>query len=176
MTVSASLLPLAQFLEPITRGTDQRGQVSGDAQIIAVVGTVLFLIFVIELVRRRRLVERYALLWMLIALAGVVLAVWNGGLEWIADASGIRSPTNALFLLGLVAVVGVLLNFSVAISRLSEETRILAQTISRLDAENRELRGEVPAANGGGHGDRDSTANVQESLENEGVVDVRESE
>lgn len=152
MNVPASLLPMAQFLEPITRGTDQRGQVSGDAQIIAVVGTVLFLIFVIELVRRRRLVERYALLWMLIALAGVVLAVWNGGLEWIADASGIRSPTNALFLLGLVAVVGVLLNFSVAISRLSEETRILAQTISRLDAENRELRGESPAPNG--HGSR----------------------
>ncbi|MGB2852134.1 MAG: hypothetical protein WBC01_10755, partial [Solirubrobacterales bacterium] len=45
-----------------------------------------------------------------------------------------------------------LLNFSVAISRLSEETKILAQTVSRLDAELRELRGEGPAANGHGSG------------------------
>jgi hypothetical protein len=122
------------------------GEVSQKAQIAAVVGTVLFLIFVLELVRRRKLVERYALLWMLIAIFGVVLAIWNDGLNALTDATGIQSPTNALFLLGLVAIVGVLLNFSVAISRLSEETRILAQTVSRLDAEIRELRGEGPAA------------------------------
>ena len=62
------------------------------------------------------------------------------------DRLGIASPPNALFLLGLVAVFGLLLNFSVAISRLSEETKILAQTVSRLDAEVRALRGEGPAA------------------------------
>ena len=150
MSLPDLTLPVAQFLEPLTRGSDEAGEVSGQAQLIAVIGTVLFLAFVIELVRRRKLVERYALLWMLVALVGVLLAIWNGGLNWLADQSGIQSPTNALFLLGLVAIVGVLLNFSVAISRLSEETRILAQTVSRLDAEIRELRGEGPNVNGGG--------------------------
>jgi len=132
---------------------DDRGEVSSRAQIVAIIGTVLFLGLVLELVRRRKLIERYALLWMLVALFGVVLAIWNDALNSIAEATGIQSPTNGLFLLGLVAIVAMLLNFSAAISRLSEETKILAQTISRLDAENRQLRGEGPVprhANGNG--------------------------
>jgi hypothetical protein len=88
---------------------------------------------------------------MLVALFGVVLAVWNDALNSIAEATGIQSPTNGLFLLGLVAIVAMLLNFSAAISRLSEETKILAQTAARLDAELRQLRGEgPPAPNGNG--------------------------
>lgn len=134
----------------IAQSTAETSKLSDKAQIIAVVVAVIAFLFIVELVRRRRLVERYALLWMLAATTGIVLAVWRGGLEWIASQLGIASPPNALFLVGLVAVFGLLLNFSVAISRLSEETKILAQTVSRLDAELRELRGEGPAANGHG--------------------------
>lgn len=121
------------------------------AQIIAAIGTVLMLIFVIELVRRRRLVERYALLWMLAALIMVVLAVWNDALQLVADALGIISPPNALFLLGLAGVLAMLLNFSVAVSRLSEESKILAQIVARLDAEVRALRGAAVNGNGSSH-------------------------
>jgi hypothetical protein len=109
-------------------------------QIIAVVGTIFFLALVIELVRRRRLVERYALLWISAAIILVVLAVWEGALEAIADAFGILSPPNALFLLGLGAVFILALHFSVAFSRLSEETKILAQEVARLDHEQRRIR------------------------------------
>jgi hypothetical protein len=130
--------------------TTEIGDLSSKAQLFAVIGTVLFLGLVVELVRRRRLVERYALLWMSAALLGVVLAVWNGGLNWLADRLGIISPVNALFLIGLVAVFALLLNFSVAISRLSEETKILAQTVSRLDAELRAVRGGAPGGRGNG--------------------------
>ena len=126
--MSAALLPIADGL-------------GRDPQRIAVVGTLLFLVLVIELVRRRRLVERYALLWMLAAILLVILAVWDGGLEWIADALGILSPPNALFFLGLATVFGLALHFSVAFSRLSEETKILAQEVARLDGEQRRLRG-----------------------------------
>ena len=111
------------------------------AQIIAVVGTVLFLILVIELVRRRRLVERYALLWISAAILLVVLSLWGGGLRVIAEGLGIRTPVNALFLLGLGTVFVLALHFSVAFSRLSEETKILAQEVARLDGEQRRLRG-----------------------------------
>ena len=109
-------------------------------QIIAVVGTILFLALVIDLVRRRRLVERYALLWMGAAVVLVVLALWEGALEAIADAFGIISPPNALFLLGLGTVFVLALHFSVAFSRLSEETKILAQEVARLDREQRRIR------------------------------------
>ena len=120
-------------------------------QIIAVVGTILFLALVIDLVRRRRLVERYALLWMGAAVVLVVLALWEGALEAIADAFGIISPPNALFLLGLGTVFVLALHFSVAFSRLSEETKILAQEVARLDREQRRIRrgGFLVEPNGG---------------------------
>jgi len=137
---------------------DLEPKLSSKAQIFAVIAAVIAFIFVVELVRRRRLVERYALLWMTAATVGLVLSVWAGGLDWIAARLGIASPPNALFLLGLVAVFGLLLNFSVAISRLSEETKILAQTVSRLDAELRAQRTGKPGPNGGGPGSADRSA------------------
>jgi hypothetical protein len=109
-------------------------------QRIAVIVTLLFLALVIELVRRRRLVERYALLWISAALVLVVLAGWNGALNWIADRLGILSPPNALFLIGVGALFVLALHFSVAFSRLSEETKILAQEVARLDREQRRIR------------------------------------
>lgn len=109
-------------------------------QRIAVIVTLLFLVLVIELVRRRRLVERYALLWITAALILVVLAVWDGALDWIAARLGILSPPNALFLIGVGALFVLALHFSVAFSRLSEETKILAQEVARLDREQRRIR------------------------------------
>ena len=109
-------------------------------QRIAVVGTLLVLALVIELVRRRRLVERYALLWISASLVLVVLAVWGGALQWLADTLGILSPPNALFFVGVGALFVLALHFSVAFSRLSEETKILAQEVARLDREQRRIR------------------------------------
>jgi hypothetical protein len=161
----------------VNRPPDGTGEVSHKAQIFAVIGTVLFLGFVLELVRRRRLVERYALLWIVVALFGVVLAVWNDALNSIAHATGIQSPTNGLFLLGLVAIVGMLLNFSAAISRLSEETKILAQTAARLDAEIRQLRGKGPAApNGNGASPDEGAATAATAAAAETAVQPAESE
>jgi len=130
-------------------------------QRIAVVATLLFLALVIELVRRRRLVERYALLWISASLVLVVLAVWNGALNWIADTLGILSPPNALFLIGVGALFVLALHFSVAFSRLSEETKILAQEVARLDGEQRRLRGTLNANGGPPNGDSPQTASTE---------------
>jgi hypothetical protein len=115
-------------------------QLGNRAQIVAVIVAGIFLGVVLELVRRRRLVERYALLWMCAAVAMLVLAVWGDGLDTLADAVGIHSPPNALFLVALGVVFILLLHFSIATSRLSEETKILAQEVARLDAELRAAR------------------------------------
>ena len=136
----ASVLPLLA----------KTGDLGVKGQWIAGVGTILFLILVIDLVRRRRLVERYALLWITAAIVLVVLSLWSGGVHGIADAFGIRTPVNALFLLGLGTVFVLALHFSVAFSRLSEETKILAQEVARLDREQRRIRkgGLLVKANG----------------------------
>jgi hypothetical protein len=114
------------------------------AQILALIATLAIFLLILELVRRRRLVERYALLWMSAAIAMLVLAIWTDGLDVIADAMGIEEPANAIFILAFGVVFLLLLNFSVATSRLSEETKILAQEAARLEQELREERGQGP--------------------------------
>jgi hypothetical protein len=137
-------------LEDLTKGTplqpeegtaeesnDASGDISTQAQIIAVIATFAIFLFVLELVRRRRLVERYALLWIIAAGALLVLAIWTDGLDVIKDLMGIEEPANAIFILAFGVAFLLLLNFSVVTSRLSEETKILAQEVARLDEELR---------------------------------------
>ena len=130
--------------------------VNSRVQIAAVIVTALMFGVVLELVRRRRLVERYALLWMIVALALLVLAVWTDLLSSATDLVGIAVPSNGLFLAAFGVAFLLLLHFSVATSRLSEETKVLAQEVARLDAELRAARegaangsGEPPAVVGG---------------------------
>ena len=118
------------------------------AQIVALIVTLALFLLVLELVRRRRLAERYALLWIVAALALLVLAIWTEGLEVLADAMGILEPANAIFILAFGVIFFLLLHFSVATSRLAEETKILAQETARLAHEVRVARGEVPGPDG----------------------------
>jgi hypothetical protein len=136
-------------IEPARQAAPSGGsQIETQAQIIALIATLGIFLLILELVRRRRLVERYALLWMAAAVFLLVLAIWSDGLDVIADAMGIKEPANAIFILAFGMVFLLLLNFSVATSRLSEETKILAQESGRLEQELRAARGEVPSANG----------------------------
>jgi hypothetical protein len=109
------------------------GDISTRAQVIAVIATLAIFLFVLELVRRRRLVERYALLWMTAAFALLVLAIWTDGLDVIKDIMGIEEPANAIFILAFGVAFLLLLNFSVVTSRLGEQNKILAQESASLD-------------------------------------------
>jgi hypothetical protein len=134
---AASLIPLA------ADGLD------GRLQAVAVVVTGLMFLVVLELVRRRYLAERYALLWMIVAGALLVLAIWTDLLTWGTELLNIEVPANGLFLAAFAVAFLLLLHFSVATSRLSEQTKILAQEVARLDGELRATRnGDDPSGNG----------------------------
>ena len=114
------------------------------AQIIALIVTFGILLLVLDLVRRRRLSERYAIIWMTAAFALLVLSIWTGGLDAIADLMGIQEPANAIFIIAFAVGFLLLLNFSVVSSRLGEESKVLAQEVARLEQElrhERSLRG-----------------------------------
>jgi hypothetical protein len=102
-------------------------------QILIATVSVMLLITVIELVRRRRLLERYALLWLFSSIVLVGLAAWRGALEEIASTLGIAYPPNALFIVAFGFVLWMLLHFSVAVSRLSDQSKILAQRVALLE-------------------------------------------
>lgn len=102
-------------------------------RIVSIVGSVILLLVVLELVRRRRLFERYALLWVASAVALLLLAIWDPLLFLMADALGVAYPPNALFLIAFGLILVLLLHFSVAVSRLSDQSKTLAQRIALLE-------------------------------------------
>lgn len=114
-------------------------------QIISVVLSGLLLLGLLELVRRRRLLERYALLWLFSALVLLGLAIWRDGLETIADALGIATPTNALFFVAFAFVLVLLLHFSISVSKLADQSKVLAQRVAILQERLREAEGHAAA-------------------------------
>jgi hypothetical protein len=116
----------------------------GRVQTVAIIGSALLFVFVLELLRRRRLGEPYAILWLAASVVLLILSVFDDLLDSLADAVGIRTPANALFVVGFGFVLILLLSFSSVISRLSRENKLLAQEIARLNDERGNRSGPPP--------------------------------
>jgi hypothetical protein len=109
--------------------------------IAATLASLVLIGVVFELIRSRRLRERYALLWLLTGIVLVVLSAWRGGLNTIAGWLGVRGyPPAVLFAVGLLFVILVLLHYSTVISRLTDQNTILAQRLALLEQALNERR------------------------------------
>jgi cell division protein FtsW (lipid II flippase) len=104
--------------------------------IAAAIASALLLLVVFELIRSRRLRERYALLWLLTGLVLLVLSLWRGGLNTIAGWVGIETyPPAVLFAVASFFILAVLLHYSTVISKLTDQSVVLAQRVALLEAE-----------------------------------------
>jgi len=108
-------------------------------QIVAIAGSIVLLITIVELIRRGMLKERYALLWLFSVVVIFVLAIWRTLLDRVALWFGIAYPPSLLFLVAFLFLLLITLHFSVVISNLSERNKTLAQTIALLKAELDEI-------------------------------------
>ncbi|MHB8491570.1 MAG: DUF2304 domain-containing protein [Solirubrobacteraceae bacterium] len=99
-------------------------------EVVIVAVAVCAVIF--ELVRRRRLMERYAILWLVAGLAVLVLGLWQGLLSTLAHAVGIYYTPSALFAVTFLFVLVLLVHFSLTVSRLSDQNTTLAQRVALL--------------------------------------------
>lgn len=90
------------------------------------------LILVFELLRRRRLREKYALIWVMVAVAGMVVALAPGLVTGTAALVGVAVPSNLLFVLSLVVLLAISLQLSGEVGELEEQTRTLAEDVARL--------------------------------------------
>jgi hypothetical protein len=107
--------------------------------IAAAVASFVLLVVVFELIRSRRLRERYALLWLLTGVVLLALSLWRDGLNTIAGWLGVRSyPPAVLFAVAILFIIAVLLHYSTVISRLSDQNVLLAQKLALLEEELRE--------------------------------------
>ena len=114
--------------------------------LIATVASVLLLLIVFELIRSRRLRERYALLWLVTGVVLVVLSAWRGGLNSIAGWLGVETyPPAVLFAVATLFFLLVLLHYSTVISKLSDQSTMLAQRVALLEHRLGEAEGRSAA-------------------------------
>jgi len=125
----------------LTRVTLQRG--------LAIAATFALLVLVFELVRRKRLAERYAILWLLAATTLFILAAWKGLLTSLSYDVGISYPPSALFAVAIGLIAMILLHFSLAVSRLSDQNKVLAQRLGLLQQRVQEAEAERAQQAGG---------------------------
>ena len=122
------------------------GQTPLTISIAASVASLLLLLVVFELIRSRRLRERYALLWLLTGLVLLALSLWRGGLNTIAGWFGVQTyPPAVLFAVALLFVLAVLLHYSTVISKLADQNVVLAQRIALIELELSARAEPVPA-------------------------------
>lgn len=95
---------------------------------------VLIMGFIIHLLRSRKLREKYAALWLVVGIVGLVLALFPAVLEGTARTFGVEVPSNLLFVVAILLLLGVALHLSLEISRLEDETRVLAENIAILNS------------------------------------------
>ena len=101
-------------------------------QLVSIVITAGLFGVIFELLRRKRLMERYALLWLLSSAVLLILAVWKGLLETVAAAIGIYYAPSALFVIAFGFILVLLLHVSLVISRLADQNKVLAQRLGLL--------------------------------------------
>ena len=102
-------------------------------EVIAVAVAICAVIF--ELVRRKRLMERYALLWLATGGTLLVLALWKGLLTKLAHTAGVHYLPSALFAVAFLFVLVMLVHSSMTNSRLSDQSKVLAQRLALMQRE-----------------------------------------
>lgn len=107
-------------------------------QIISIVGSLLFLFTIIELIRKQKLKEAYAIIWLIFGLFFLFFSIWRKALDYISLAIDIAYPPAMLFLLLIIALTLVMIEFSVVISKQSEQIKTLTQDIALLKQQKAE--------------------------------------
>lgn len=100
--------------------------------ILAVTLSLGLLVFIIEAVRRRRLREEYAWLWLLVGVVMLLLALWPGLVDFLTRQMGIELPINTVFFFGMIFVIFINLHFSIKVSHLTNQVKRLTQEIALL--------------------------------------------
>jgi hypothetical protein len=115
-------------------------------QFVAIAGAITIMLIVFELVRRRKLREEYSWVWVVTSIAIVVLALSQSLLLTLTKWIGAASSASTLFFGAIIFLIGLTVQFSVRLSRLTHRQRTLAQRLALLEEElssvRKQLRGE----------------------------------
>lgn len=116
--------------------------------ILALLVSAGLIVIVLELIRRRKLKERYSFLWLLTGFSILVLVLWYNALVWITEFFKIQSTANTIFFLAVIFLTLICLHFSVKISSYTDQIKTMAQEIGILKMKLRELSKREPGRDG----------------------------
>lgn len=111
----------------------------------AVALTVVLVVMLFLLMRHRRIREKYAAVWIGLALAVVVLGVFPNLAVRLAALVGVQTPVNLVFALAFAVLLLVCIQLSVEVSNLEEETRTLAEAHALLQLDFQRLEAQIAA-------------------------------
>lgn len=111
-------------------------------QVILICALVIIFILLVNAVKKNNLDIKYSLCWLLLVVVLIVLTCFKDLLEIMADVMGIASPVNMLFLCGFVFALLIIYTLTVALSKISNRVRRLAQEIAFLSNKINELKEE----------------------------------
>ncbi len=98
----------------------------------AVGACIALVVFLVVLLRTRRLREKYAIAWIVVGVGISILAAFPGTVEGLARVVGVQTPSNLLFAMALIVLLLVCIQLSAEITSLEEETRTLAEEVALL--------------------------------------------
>lgn len=108
---------------------------------LGVIGGVVTLAVLFEMLRRQRLREKYAVIWVVVVGATLALAIFPGLLTWAADLLGVQVPANLLFFGAIMLLLVISIQLSYEIGRLEERTRTLAEEVALLRLQHERQHG-----------------------------------
>lgn len=106
--------------------------------ILATAASAVLFLYILEMVRRRKLREEYSIFWLSGAVVILLFAAKRDWLEWISRQAGVFYPPSFLFLIGIFFVLLILIHFSITISRLYEMNTRMAQELALLKEQRQE--------------------------------------
>jgi hypothetical protein len=109
-------------------------------QVFSIIGSLLLFLFILKLVKRKRLKEEYSLLWLGFGCIFIALSIFKPLLEVVASTLGILYAPAALLLILVLSVFFILIHFSVVLSKLAEGNKNLIQEVGILKAELKKLQ------------------------------------
>jgi hypothetical protein len=131
-------------LLPLAADNANKVHLTAQTRIVAAVIALAFMGFILELIRRDRLQERYSVIWLLAGIGMLAGAAFPGLLELVANVLGVRDTNVALFSIVLLLLLGLALNFSVLMSRQADQITRLAQELALEKARAQRLNGSDP--------------------------------
>ena len=106
------------------------------SRIIAICISLGLVLLIFELIRLKKLKEKYALIWLFSGSIIFILATFDKVLIWITKLLGITLPINTVFFFGILFIFLINIHFSLMISNLSEQNRKIAQKLALLESKN----------------------------------------